>query len=119
LEREYILWRARILGTSDVSLSCAVRVSAGNYLPCILFERYRRLVGNSVLLVVLSAVAFSFAHIIFRNPIAVSFTLTGGLLFDWRYAETGSLLTSSFEHALYGCWMFTIGLGEYFYKGAR
>jgi membrane protease YdiL (CAAX protease family) len=83
------------------------------------FERYRRLVGNSVLLVVLSAVAFSFAHIIFRNPIAVSFTLVGGLLFAWRYTETGSLLTSSFEHALYGCWMFTIGLGEYFYKGAR
>jgi uncharacterized protein len=66
----------------------------------------------------MSAVAFSFAHIIFRNPIAVGFTLIGGVLFAWRYAVTGSLLTSSFEHALYGCWMFTIGLGEYFYKGA-
>ena len=72
-----------------------------------------------IFLVVASAVAFSFAHIIFRNPIAIIFTLVGGLLFAWRYAETGSLFTSSFEHALYGCWMFTIGLGEYFYKGAR
>ena len=67
----------------------------------------------------MSAIAFSFAHIIFRNPIAMSFTLIGGVLFAWRYAETGSLFASSFEHALYGCWMFTIGLGEYFYKGAR
>lgn len=83
------------------------------------FERYRVLFSNSALLIVVSAVAFSFVHIIFRNPIAVSFTLVGGLLFAWRYAETGSLFTSSFEHVLYGCWMFTTGLGQYFYKGAR
>jgi uncharacterized protein len=83
------------------------------------FERYRGLVPNPVLLIVMSAVAFSFAHIIFRNPVALTFTLVGGLLFAWRYSETGSLFTSSFEHALYGCWMFTIGLGQYFYKGAR
>ena len=25
----------------------------------------------------------------------------------------------SYSHALYGCFMFTIGLGEFFYKGAR
>lgn len=83
------------------------------------FERYRTLFPNSVLLIAASAIAFSFAHIIFRNPIAIIFTLVGGLLFAWRYAQTGSLVTSSFEHALYGCWMFTIGLGQYFYKGAR
>ena len=83
------------------------------------FERYRTLFPNSVLIIVMSAVAFSFAHIIFRNPIAITFTLVGGLLFAWRYAQTDSLLTSSFEHALYGCWMFTIGLGHYFYRGAR
>ena len=83
------------------------------------FERYRGLFPNHVLMIVMSAVAFSFVHIIFRNPIAIVFTLVGGLLFAWRYAETGSLFTSSFEHALYGCWMFTIGLGQYFYKGAR
>jgi len=41
------------------------------------------------------------------------------VLFAWRYQQSGSLFTSSLEHALYGCLMFTIGLGEYFYKGAR
>jgi hypothetical protein len=30
---------------------------------------------------------------------------------------TGSLLTSSIEHALYGCWLFTVGLGQFFYHG--
>jgi uncharacterized protein len=84
-----------------------------------IIERYRGLFPHAAMLIALSAVAFSFAHIIFRNPIAAGFTLIGGVLFAWRYAETGSLFTSSFEHALYGCWMFTIGLGEYFYKGAR
>jgi len=83
------------------------------------FERYRPLFPNPVLLIVASAIAFSFAHIIFRNPVAVTFTLIGGALFAWRFAHTGSLFTSCVEHALYGCWMFTIGLGEYFYKGAR
>jgi hypothetical protein len=68
-------------------------------------------------LLVASAAAFGFLHIIFRNPLAVVLTFFGGILFAWRYNETGSLLTSSFEHALYGCWLFTVGLGQYFYHG--
>jgi uncharacterized protein len=84
-----------------------------------LLYRYRLLFPNSILLLVASAAAFSFAHIIFRNPVAVTLTLFGGLLFAWRYTHTNSLFASAFEHALYGCFMFTIGLGEYFYKGAR
>jgi membrane protease YdiL (CAAX protease family) len=66
---------------------------------------------------VASAAAFGFLHIIFRNSLAVGLTFCGGILFAWRYAETGSLATSSFEHALYGCWQFTVGLGQYFYHG--
>jgi hypothetical protein len=73
-------------------------------------------VGGWVLLIA-SASAFAFLHIIFRNPIAVVLTFFGGILFAWRYVETGSLLTSSVEHALYGCWLFTVGLGGYFYHG--
>jgi uncharacterized protein len=47
----------------------------------------------------------------------VALTFAGGLLFAWRYKTTGSLFTSSLEHALYGCWFFTIGIGQYFYHG--
>jgi len=81
------------------------------------FERYAALFPGRWPMIVASAAAFAFLHIIFRNPIAVALTFGGGLLFAARYAETGSLATSSFEHALYGCWLFTVGLGQYFYHG--
>jgi membrane protease YdiL (CAAX protease family) len=80
-------------------------------------HRYAAFFPERWMLIVASATAFAFLHIIFRNPIAVVLTFFGGILFAWRYAETGSLLTSSVEHALYGCWLFTVGLGQYFYHG--
>ncbi len=82
------------------------------------FERYRALFPRPWTMIVASAAAFAFMHIIFRNRLAVGLSLAGGLLFALRYAETGSLATSCLEHALYGCWLFTVGLGEYFYYGA-
>jgi hypothetical protein len=81
------------------------------------FERYATLFPGKWLMIVASAAAFAFLHIIFRNTLAVALTFGGGLLFAASYAETGSLATSSFEHALYGCWLFTVGLGQYFYHG--
>lgn len=81
------------------------------------FERYAALFPGKWAMIVASAAAFAFLHIIFRNSLAVGLTFAGGLLFAARYAETGSLFTSSSEHALYGCWLFTIGLGQYFYHG--
>ncbi|MGA2807975.1 MAG: CPBP family glutamic-type intramembrane protease [Terracidiphilus sp.] len=81
------------------------------------FERYAGLFPGKWTMVVASAAAFAFLHIVFRNSLAVALTFAGGLLFAARYAETGSLATSSFEHALYGCFLFTVGLGQYFYEG--
>ena len=81
------------------------------------FERYAVLFPGRWAMIVASAAAFAFLHIIFRNPLAVALTFAGGLLFAARYAETDSLATSCFEHALYGCWLFTLGLGQYFYHG--
>ena len=82
------------------------------------FERYAGLFQGKWTMILVSAAAFAFLHIIFRNWLAVGLTFAGGLLFAARYVETGSLATSSFEHALYGCWLFTVGLGQYFYHGA-
>lgn len=81
------------------------------------FERYSALFPGKWMMIVASAAAFAFLHLIFRNSLAVALTFAGGLLFAARYAETRSLATSSFEHALYGCWLFTLGLGQYFYHG--
>jgi hypothetical protein len=81
------------------------------------FERYATLFPGKWAMIAASAAAFAFLHIIFRNSLAVALTFCGGLLFAARYAESSSLATSSFEHALYGCWLFTVGLGQYFYHG--
>jgi membrane protease YdiL (CAAX protease family) len=81
------------------------------------FQRYAPLFPGRWTMIVVSAAAFALMHIIFRNWIAVGLTFAGGLLFAWRYAVTDSLAASSLEHALYGCWLFTIGLGQYFYHG--
>ncbi len=80
--------------------------------------RYRTLFPSTLLLIAASAAVFGFSHLIFRNPWSVGLTFVAGLLFAWRYWSTGSLLASNLEHALYGCAMFTIGLGGLFYHGA-
>jgi membrane protease YdiL (CAAX protease family) len=82
------------------------------------FERYRSLFFSPAAMILASAAAFAFSHIIFRSPWSVALTFAAGLLFAWRYQVTGSLLVSCFEHALYGCFIFTVGLGGLFYHGA-
>jgi membrane protease YdiL (CAAX protease family) len=84
-----------------------------------LCHRYRRWFRGESALVATSAAAFSLAHVLLHSPVAVACTFAAGVLFAWRYLKTRSLLASSFEHALYGCLMFTVGLGRYFYHAAR
>lgn len=84
-----------------------------------MLHRYRHLSGTSEqrkwALILLSALAFSLMHVVFRNWVAVLLTFAGGILFARRHIETRSLFVSSFEHALYGCFVFTVGLGQFFY----
>lgn len=66
-----------------------------------------------------SAAAFGWMHIIFLNPVAVVMTIIGGYLFGQTYWRYRSLALVCFEHALYGCFVFTIGLGSYFYSAGN
>lgn len=61
-----------------------------------------------------SAAAFSGMHLLFHNWIAVAATFPGGILFARRHLTSRSLLVSSVEHTLYGCFLFSIGLGQFF-----
>jgi uncharacterized protein len=79
------------------------------------FKRYRGLFSKPWLLIIASATAFSWMHMIFRNPWAMSFTWVGGLFFSQTYARTHSMRLVCLEHALYGNLIFTIGLGEFFH----
>lgn len=83
-----------------------------------LYYRYQPLWGDRKGYIIASATAFSFAHILLMNPVAVIMTFLGGFLFAKDYARHKSLALACLEHALYGCWAFTLGLGIFFYTGA-
>jgi membrane protease YdiL (CAAX protease family) len=83
-----------------------------------LFHRYRTLFPGRWPAIVASAVAFALVHIIFHNAVAPPLSLVGGLLFASTYDRTRSSLVATFQHALFGCFIFTIGWGWYFYHGA-
>jgi uncharacterized protein len=80
-----------------------------------IFERYRDLFGPPWAIVLASTFAFTYVHIVFHNRLALILTFLGGLLFGMRFVQTGSLFVTSFEHALYGCFMFTVGVGSSFH----
>ena len=79
------------------------------------FHRYPMILRHPQALLWLNAALFSFAHIIFRNEVALIATFAGSFMFSRTYKQTGSLLAVSIEHALYGNWVFTVGLGKFFY----
>ncbi len=83
------------------------------------FHRYGALFANQWTLIVVNGLAFAFAHILFRNWIAVALTFSGGMLFAWRYHKTKSFWAIWFEHTLWGWLIFTVGLGVYFFTGVR
>lgn len=83
-----------------------------------LFHRYQRVFRAEWATIAASAAAFGYMHIIFNNWLAVAMTTIGGALFAYTYSRTRSTLLATFEHALYGCFVFTIGLGRYFFGGA-
>lgn len=82
------------------------------------FHRYEPMFARRGALVAASAAAFGYAHVIMHNWWAVGFSAVGGVFFGMTYARSRSLLASCIEHALYGCFLFTIGWGWYFYGGS-
>lgn len=81
------------------------------------FERYKAIFKTRELTIIASGLAFGMAHIIFQNWVAPLLTAVGGILFALTYAKHRALSLVSLEHALFGDFIFTIGLGYYFYHG--
>ncbi len=75
------------------------------------FQRYQTLIKNELLFIVLNATLFSLAHIFFKNGLVIILTFIGGILFALTFKKTKSTLLVSIEHAIYGCWLFTVGMG--------
>jgi len=76
------------------------------------FQRYKMLFKSKSLFIFLNAILFSLAHIFYRNPLVLLMTFLGGILFALTYDKTKSTLLVSIEHAIYGCWLFTVGMGS-------
>ncbi len=76
------------------------------------FKRYESLVKNDRLFIIFNAIMFSIAHLLFKNVLVMVLTFLGGVLFAITYKKTKSTLLVSIEHAIYGSWLFTVGLGE-------
>ena len=83
------------------------------------FHRYGALFASDRGRVLASAALFAFAHIVMRNVPALLLTFVGGLMFAGVYARTRSLALACLEHAVLGDFVFTIGLGTFFFDGAR
>lgn len=75
------------------------------------FQRYQSLFKNEWLFIILNAALFSLAHIFFKNTLVMFLTFVGGILFALTFRKTKSTLLVSIEHAIYGCWLFTVGMG--------
>ena len=75
------------------------------------FKRYSTLFKNEKLFVFINAIVFSLAHLFFKSSLVIVLTFLGGLLFAFTYQMTKSTLLVSIEHSIYGCWLFTVGIG--------
>ena len=76
------------------------------------FQRYESLFRSNTLFIIVNAALFSLAHILFKNTLVMILTFIGGVLFALTFKKTKSTLLVSIEHAIYGCWLFTVGMGE-------
>jgi membrane protease YdiL (CAAX protease family) len=81
------------------------------------FHRYRSLFPDPRLMMLVSASAFALAHLELGNLPALGLSFLGGLLFANTFGTTRSLPIVTLEHGLWGDWLFTVGLGVYFYGG--
>jgi membrane protease YdiL (CAAX protease family) len=64
-----------------------------------------------------NAVLFGWAHVIVHNLTAMLLTTAGGLLFASSYQKSRSTLLVAVEHALYGDFVFSVGIGGMFVNG--
>jgi membrane protease YdiL (CAAX protease family) len=76
------------------------------------FKRYKTLFKNEYVFIFINALLFSLAHLFFKNTLVLLLTFIGGILFSFTFKKTKSTFLVSIEHSIYGCWLFTVGMGN-------
>jgi membrane protease YdiL (CAAX protease family) len=82
------------------------------------FQRYATLFSIPSILALVNGISFGWVHLVYGNWIAPILSTMGGILFAYRYMKSRSILIVGIEHGLWGDFLFTIGLGWYFYSGS-
>ncbi len=116
--RNAALWATIMLGYPIVSVYPQELIYRA-----FLFRRYRGILTTAVTRITASALVFGWVHVVFATAdpttwLPVGLCMLGGLLFGYSYERGKSLAAAWLEHALYGCFVFTIGLGWLFYGGS-
>ena len=83
------------------------------------FHRYGALFRRPAARVLASGLVFGWAHVAVNNLTAVLLATAAGFVFASTYERWRSTLLVSVEHALYGDFAFTAGLGSLFYSSVR
>jgi hypothetical protein len=82
------------------------------------FHRYGALFGSRRgLAIALNGALFGFGHIVMQNLAAVLLSALLGVVLAARYDRHRSLWAAWLEHTLWGQFVFTVGLGRYFFTG--
>ncbi len=76
------------------------------------FRRYSDSFFPPYVIIFFNILAFPVGHLFFHNNLVLIVTFIGGILFTTTYFKSKSVLLTSIEHAIYGNWLFTIGMGE-------
>ncbi|MEZ4778679.1 MAG: CPBP family intramembrane glutamic endopeptidase [Flavobacteriaceae bacterium] len=76
------------------------------------FKRYEGLFKSKELLTFVNGIAFCLAHLFFRNTLVLILTFIGGIIFGLTFLKFKSTTLVTIEHALYGNWLFTVGMGQ-------
>ena len=75
-------------------------------------ERYYILFESKRALYFFNILCFSICHLFLHNWMVLVLTAVGGCLFLYTYEKEKNIWWTSFEHALYGNIIFTLGVGE-------
>lgn len=76
------------------------------------FKRYKVLFKISIVLIFVNGFLVAIAHLLFKNTLVLVLTFLGGLMFAFSFNKNQSTLLVSIEHAVYGSWLFTVGMGN-------
>ena len=81
------------------------------------FARYRGVVAEKWAGILINGLLFGFSHIVLSNWVAPTFCASGGAIIAQSYRQHRSLKWAVIEHTFYGNWVFTVGIGYYFFTG--